>query len=139
LFALLVPMIAVALFESGARAADDDPVLIIANNSLPISSISLVEVKRVFRKEATTVNGVRVVPINASRNNPLRSAFVQKAFGATVQEDISNWEKLKVMSGLQPPTEMDNTLKAVFSVKNGISYCFKSEYRPGTAKILLTL
>jgi len=125
-------------FERDAGAADDT-IYIIANNSFKASQISLGDVKRIFRKELSMVSGNRVAPINTTRANPLRAAFVKKVFGMSVSDEIAFWEKQKVMTGSQPPTEVDNTLKAVFSLKNGISYCFKSQYKPGTAKILLTL
>jgi hypothetical protein len=51
----------------------------------------------------------------------------------------SYWETQKVKNGLQPPMELSNTVKAVFSVKNSISYCFAEDYKKGAAKILLKL
>lgn len=137
-FALFAVLFALAFSGENARAQSDEPIHVIVNNSLSITNTTLAEVKRIFRKEATAISGVRVVPINAPRTKPLRAAFVQRAYGTSVQDELATWEKLKITNGLQPPTEIDNTLKAVFSVKNGISYCFQSDYKPGTAKIILT-
>jgi hypothetical protein len=119
--------------------AESDPVYIIANKSFKLSSISKSDLQRIFKKEKSRISGIRVIPINAKSDTKLRTSFLQKALNMTPSDEITYWEKQKVTKGIQPPSELSNTVKAVFSIKNGISYCFKSQYKSSAAKILLVL
>ncbi|MBN2340370.1 MAG: hypothetical protein JXX29_00310 [Deltaproteobacteria bacterium] len=127
------------LQSNAAEAERPDDILIIANKSIKTDSISLTDAKRIFLKQKTSLNGERITPIHAKSNSPLRKQFGEKVLGKSPSEEKSYWEDQKIKSGLRPPAELSNTMRAIFSLKNGISYCYRKDFTPGTAKILLVL
>ena len=140
---LCIPAVlaAVLLAFSAApdRATGSDTIYIIANNSIAAASLSTAEVRLIFQKEKTRLGGSAIMPIHARKDSTLRKDFAARVLNMSVQEEIGYWEAQKVQSGKQPPAELGDTVKAVFSMKAGISYCYASSYTPGIAKILLKI
>lgn len=132
-------LLALALFTGQeARAEGPDDLLIIGNNSVEASSLSLAEVKRLFLKETETAGGEKVIAINA-KDGAEREAFRAKVLGMSKAEEEKFWQDAQVRSGASAPKEFGNSLKAVFSVKKGIGYCFRKDFKEGLGKVLLSL
>lgn len=121
-----------------ARAESPDDILVIGNKALAVDSLTPADVKRLYLKETETVGGQNVLAINA-KDGPLRAAFRQKVLGMGKAEEEKFWQDAQVRSGKRKPKEFSKTLKAVFSVKKGISYCFRKDFKDGLAKVLLKL
>ncbi len=140
---LCIPAVltAVLLAFSAApeRATGAETIYIIANNSIAAASLSMAEARLIFQKEKTRLGSSAVMPIHARKDSSLRADFAARVLNMSVQEEIGYWEAQKVQSGKQPPAELGDTVKAVFSMKSGISYCYASQYRSGVAKILLKI
>ena len=137
-----VALTAAVLFfsaSSGVMAKKSQQIYIITNNLSEINTLSASDVKRIFKKEKTKIKGKSIIPINAKKTSPLRKAFVNSLFHMSISEEITFWQTQKVRTGLQPPIELSNTVKAVFSIRTGISYCFAKDYKPGTSKILFKI
>ena len=139
LLALLAVCIVITGSTSVATAGSGEQIYIIANNSFPSDALSPAEIKRIFLKEKTRISGKAVVPVNAKKDSALRKAFANRVLGMSPSEELGYWQEQKVQSGKQPPAELGNTMRAVFALKTGISYCFESEYKPGAAKVLYKL
>jgi len=122
-----------------AQAEKPDDILIVANKSLKAGSISIADAKRIFLKEKADLNGERITPVNARSGSALRNAFAVKVLGMSGAEETGYWEDQKIKTGTHKPTELADTVKAVFSLKNGISYCYRKDFNPAVAKILLAL
>ena len=120
-------------------SGNPNDILIIANNSVSQDTISIDELSALFLKMRTTVGGTKFVPINAPKNAAIRLSFQKVVLGMTPAEENTYWEEMKIKKGLLPTVEFRETLKAVFSVKDSIGYCYRSEYKEGLVKVLRTL
>ena len=140
LLLLLALLISLAVPSGAAEAEAPQDLLIVANNNVPVSELSLEEVKAIFLKQRKSWRaGSTAVPIHAKAGSPLRKAFVKRVLGMTESEELSYWEGQKIRSGVEGPPEFGNPLKAVFRIKGGISYVMRSDYKEGVAKILLVV
>ena len=124
---------------NSAKAQSPTGIVVIANKSFTANSLSQSEVKRIFQKTMQRYKGKKVVPIHARKSSPLRAAFTQKVLGMTLADEQSYWQNQMVRSGVTPPPELTNTLRAVYSSKTGVSYCYKKDFNPAVAKILLEI
>jgi ABC-type phosphate transport system substrate-binding protein len=142
-FQLLGPflLIAVALMQqrTTVQAESVNDIVVIANRNLPVSTVSRVDVRRIFRKEITTYEGIRIQPIHARTGSALRKQFVSRVLGMSDSREQKYWQDMQVKKGIRPPIELSNTVRAVFSASGAISYCFRKDFNPATAKILLTI
>jgi hypothetical protein len=120
-------------------AEGPNDIMIIANKSVKASKISADELKAIFLKKKESFAGSKVVPINAKTGSPLRKAFQRRVVDMDGNNEAGYWEEQKIKTGLTPPSEFAGTVKAVFSVKGSVGYCFRSEYREGVVKVLLVL
>lgn len=125
--------------QKTAKAERPDDIVVIANKSLSADSIGLSELKRIFLKQKTSLKGNHITPINAKPNSSLRVGFANRVLQMTSQEETGYWEDQKISKGTRPPAELSNTVKAIFSITNGISYCYRKDFNPAVAKILLIL
>jgi hypothetical protein len=119
---------------------ENNTLIVFVNKSVSISALSLDEVRRVFLKVRTTLkDGSRAVPVNAKAGSALRKAFVQKVLGMDELEETRYWQVQKIKRGVVPPSEFNNTQKAVYSLAGGIGYCFASDHISTVNKVVLRL
>jgi hypothetical protein len=130
-----------ALFPSGvANAESPDDILVIANNKVGVNSVSLQQLRTMFLKQRQNwKSGGKVFPLNAKPGTPIRKAFQAKVLGMDSTSEQAYWQDQRIRKGISKPSAFSNTLKAVFSVKGSISYCYRKQYKPGLAKVLLVL
>lgn len=122
------------------NAGSPDDILIVANVNVPVKEITQEEVRLIFLKYRTYWGGgVMAVPIHASDDSELRTAFTKQILNMTAEQETSYWEEQKIRNGFLPPAEFKNQLKAVFKLNGAISYVYRSQYKEGVAKILLVL
>lgn len=122
-----------------ADEGSPDDLLIIANKSLSTNRISVSDLRALFLKKKSTVGGDRIVPINTKDNTAARKAFRMKVLGMSGPEEADYWEDQKIKAGVTEPASFSNSVKAVFKVKGGISYCYRKDFKEGAAKILAVL
>jgi hypothetical protein len=123
-----------------AFADNPSDILVIANNATPVSSLTIGETQEIFLKERTHWGSSdKAVPINAPEGSVLRNDFRHRALQMKVNEEQQYWQQLKIKSGVTPPPEFENVLKAVFKLRGSVSYIYRSQYKPGLVKILLVL
>lgn len=127
----------VALLPSGVSAANrPDDLLIVTNKSVATDSISLGDTKAIFLKmRKSWRHGGKVVAIHSSKSS-VKKVFLARVMGMTPKEDVAYWQKQKVVSGEIAPPEFSNTLRAVYKIKNALSYCLRKDYTEGVVKIL---
>jgi hypothetical protein len=130
----------VIAFSVPARAESPNDILIIANKSAPVKKISLQEAKAFFLKEKRNWRGGgKAIPINAKVGSAIRKAFRNRVLSMDPASEAIYWQAEGIRKGVAKPAAISNTLKAVFSVKSSISYCFRKDYKEGLVKILLAL
>ena len=140
LFSASLLLCGAVLLRPSPGEAGDNTLVIIANKSAPVSSITAAEVKQIFLKQRTNwPGGGKIVVMNAKSGSPARQAFQSKVLGMNGSTEKAFWQEQKIKKGVTPPPEISNTQKGVFSLKMSISYCLKSQYKAGTGKVLLSL
>lgn len=128
-------------FVGSSVTAEDNPsdILLIVNSQANIQSTNLEEVKNLFlRKKQAWRSGESAVPVHP-KDATLRAAFAQRVLGMSRAEESIYWQDMKIKKGLAPPTELPNPLKAIFKLRNGVSYILRKDYKEGVAKILLVI
>ena len=136
---LLFVSCALIFNQKALMAESPDDLVVIANKNFKASTLSAADVKRMFKKELTTFRGTKVKPIHAKKGSALRKQFVSRAMGMNESSEQKYWQDMMVKKGVNPPTELSNTVRGVFSAPGAISYCFRKDFNPATAKIVLEL
>jgi ABC-type phosphate transport system substrate-binding protein len=115
-----------ALTSVPLNAESPGDIVVFVNNDRSTDSISKDELKQMFLKKKTgwPGGGDRIIPINAPENSPLGERFRQTVLAMTDREESSYWRDQQIRQQLSPPVEMSNTPKAVFKLKNAVSYTF---------------
>ena len=125
--------------QTPVQAENPNDIVVITNKNFKASTLSTADVKRMFKKELTTFRGTKVKPINAKKGAKLRQQFVSRALGMNAAAEQKFWQDMMVKKGMNPPSELSNTVRGVFSAPGAISYCFRKDFNPATSKIVLTL
>ena len=136
---LLIVSCVMLFSQEPVKAESPDDLIIIVNKKFNATSLSPTEVKRMFKKEITTYKGMPVKPIHAKKGTVLRDLFLSKMLGMNQAAEQKFWQDMMVKKGMNPPCELGNTVRGVFSVPGAISYCFRKDFNPATANIVLTL
>lgn len=132
-------VIALAL-PSLASAESQSDILIVANPSADAGRLSLADVRDMFLKKRTSwPSGAKVVPLNVTDGSRLRNDFRNKVLGMTSEEEKSYWQERKIKAGESTPSEFGDTLRAVFKMRGAIGYVYRSQFKEGTAKVLLVI
>ncbi len=141
-FIALPLLVVVSLMLPGSPAVAENPndILIVANQGVSVDSVSIKDLKAIFlKRRANWKNGGKVIPIHAKEGTEIRNAFVERVLGMDSVKERAYWQEVMVKSGTRKPPEFSNTLKAVFKLRGGVSYIYRSQYRDGVSKILLVI
>jgi len=123
-----------------AAAESPNDILIIANKRVGINTISIEETKQIFLRTKTTWRGGdRILCLNQKENDPIRKVFQEKVLGMSEREEATYWEVQKVRKQLTPPPEVPSIPKAVFKLRNAISYAYRKDVPANVVKILLVI
>jgi hypothetical protein len=123
-----------------ASAEDPQDILVVANNSVPAKTLTLVEVQEIFLKNRIYWQGTTMaMPINAPEGSAIRGEFRKRVLQMTASAEQQFWQTRKIKTGVKEPAHFDNIIKAVFKLGGSIGYIYRSQYKPGVVKILLVL
>ena len=125
--------------EAVAQTDSPDDILVVANNSVSASSVSLTVIRDLFlkiRKEWRA--GENATPVNA-KDEQLRSDFRKRVLSMDLTAEQRHWEDVKVKFGQSEPPSFANNLKAVFKLKGAVSYLYRKDYKEGVAKVILVV
>lgn len=121
-------------------AEDPGDILIIANDSVPVGSLTLAEAQELFLKDRVYWQSTsKATPVNAPEGSVLREDFLRRVLKMSAGDEKEFWEKKKIKTGVVPPPQFENPLKAVYKLQGGVGYVYRSQYRPGLVKILLVV
>lgn len=140
LFSFLL-FIMLSMFTNAANSSESaNDIVVFVNKSISIDSLTMSELKQIFLKKKTRWTGGRpIVIINPYGSSPVRKRFSDKVLGMTATDVASYWEKERIRSQVEPPVEMGNTAKAVFHLRNAISYAYRKDVPDGVVKIVLVV
>lgn len=137
---LLAAILVVHAPPGTASAEHPEDILIVANKSVSVNSITMNEAKNLFlHKRTHWSDGAKVLPINAPQKSDIRAEFDTQVLAMSLEDELVYWYKKRIQTGSSAPPEFTNPLKAVFRLKGSVSYVYRSQYREGVAKILLVL
>ena len=140
----VIVLLCVALNPRVGGCDNSMDLLIVANKSVPLSKISIEELKSIFfRAKTTWPGGDSIEPIHAPSGSQGREMFSHTVLGMSHRDELRKWEDLRIMKGLSPPPEFSSKeherMRTVFKTPNSISYVFRKDFVPGVSKILLVL
>jgi len=129
-----------ALMSVGSFAAAE--VVVIANKSAPVSSISVDQAKSIFLKKSDSFpDGTSVVAVDLPADDAVRDEFYQKATNKNANQVKSYWAK-RVFTGKGTPNDTQGSESAVkswvASGANHIGYVSAGAV-DGSVKVLLRL
>lgn len=131
--------VAAAIPSLASNNESQNDILIVVNNSNPVNSLFLDDVKAIFSKKMVLwSSGQKTVPLH-SKDARLKEQFLKRVFNQTINDDRVYWQQEKIKKGTTPPVELDQTLKGVFKIKGAISYVFRSDYANSVAKVVLVV
>jgi ABC-type phosphate transport system substrate-binding protein len=116
-----------ALAPRAAQAQDAEPLAIVVNKSNPLSEISLVDLRRVFRGQRSRwSNGRRVTLVMRDQGTREREAILQSLYGVA-EDDYRRTYMQAVFSGetADAPKTLASTngvLRFVYNVPGAIGY-----------------
>lgn len=127
-------------FPWKAAAESPDDIVVFVNQVAKVKSVSIAELRQLFLKQKTSwASGEQVVCINAPDGTPLRNQFRQQVLAMSEAEEATHWETVRIRNQTLAPSEMLNTPKAVFRLKNAVSYAFRKDVPNGVVSILLEI
>jgi ABC-type phosphate transport system substrate-binding protein len=128
------------LLPTLARAESPKDILIVANAAAGVDKLSLADVRDMFlKKRASWPSGAKVVPVNVTDGSGLRNDFRAKVLGMSQSQEQSYWQERKIKAGESTPSEFGDSLRAVFKLRGAIGYVYRSQFKAGTAKVLLVI
>ncbi|WP_456393511.1 hypothetical protein [Persephonella sp.] len=99
-------------------------VVVVTGKNTPIDSISRQELKNIYLKIKTFVNGHRVIPVNLPPDSPLRKIFQKKVLQMDSEQLNIYWNEM-YFHGIEPPLVLSSeeaVKKFVKKVKGAIGY-----------------
>jgi ABC-type phosphate transport system substrate-binding protein len=112
----LVLLLAAASRSFGANAGGS--VIVIANPSVPLASISLKELVAIYMLRVTHwQNGEVVVPVNQEADSRVRSRFSEAVLGQPPMALANYWNQMH-FQGKNPPLIMDSDQAVAAFVRN---------------------
>ncbi len=94
---ILLFLVAAASMIFGATNSLADDVKMIANSSVNVDLISLVELKAVFLEEKSSINGSHLEPV-LEKDGPVHEAFLQEYLGRS-EDDLQAYYRTLVFTG----------------------------------------
>ncbi len=124
---------------STALADDPKDILIVVNKAVPVRKLDEEDVKKIFLKERIVwVGGQGIVPINV-KDKALRDDFRKRVMNMTEVQEDRYWKDQQIRFGDAKPPVFSKALKAVFKLKGGITYVYRSEYLKGVVNVVLVI
>lgn len=110
-------LIALMIFLIGAARAEADDIAVIVNARFPADSISIEDVREIYRSKIQFLSGVRVKPIDQRETQEIRSIFLDEIMRWTKTDYTKYWMHLVFLEGTVPPVIRDNSQAVIQSVQ----------------------
>jgi ABC-type phosphate transport system substrate-binding protein len=107
-------------------AAHAPGFVVVVNTSNSVTTVSLSDLQRIFRKQTRMwPNGETVVPVDWDATSEIRQEFSKRVLNRSVREMGEYWVQQSITQGLAPPTSLKSAraiLRFVASVPGAIGY-----------------
>ena len=125
---------------AGASAAENpNDILIVVNNKVAVSAVSIGEVRDIFLKNKTHWSASqKALPIN-SKDSALRDDFRSRVLKMNSAAEERHWRDAKVRDNKTEPASFGDSLKAVFKLPGAIGYVYRKDYNSSAAKVVLVI
>lgn len=114
------------LLCSGHPSAQVTPFVVIVNKGNPITSLTVVELRRIFMKQSRMwPHAEPMVPVDWESTSYVRGIFSRQVLNRSVREMAEYWVQQSMTQGLTPPSTQRSSrsvLRFVASVPGAISY-----------------
>ena len=99
-----------------------DEYAVISNQKL--HDLSPTQIKAIFLKKLTHLDGIHLIPLNLSSNDPLRKKFEKEILNMSLQRLKSYWAKQHYLGKRPPLTQKSQQSSLLFTTKiqGAISY-----------------
>ena len=136
---LLFLLLGLSVPEASVAESPND-IMIIANKGIDTNQITIEELKQIFLgKKSSWKGGDRIVCLNQYASHPIRDAFREKVLNMSAKDEETYWENQKVRKQITPPPELGSIPKAVFKLKNSLSYAYRKDVPANVVKVLLVI
>lgn len=123
-----------------ASAESPNDILVVVNPASGVTATTVEELRNLFlRQKGSWRAGGAVTPVNAAEGSSLRDRFRRAVLGMTATEEKEFWKNTKIRGGSTEPSSFNDTMKAVFRLRNGVSYVFRSQLRQGLVRVVLVI
>lgn len=134
----VLSLLLAAPFSVSAENPQD--ILIIVNKSSSVKSASVDELRDVFlKKRSSWSGGDKVIPVHASEGSTLREDFRRRVLNMSSGDEKNYWQEKKIKSGDSKPAEFGDTQRAVFKLRGAVSYVYRSQFKEGSANVVLVV
>lgn len=114
------------LLCSGHPSAQTTAFVVIVNKGNPITSLTVVELRRIFMKQSRMwPHAEPMVPVDWDSTSYVRGIFSRQVLNRSVREMAEYWVQQSMTQGLTPPSTQRSSrsvLRFVASVPGAISY-----------------
>lgn len=136
LFGLLSLLLFSASLYADSGASGDFKLIV--NRSVHAKEISRAQAKQIWMKNVARLSdGTEAVPVDQSRDSPVREAFSREVLGRSTTAVEAFWSR-QIFSGKQvPPAKVDNDAEViayVASVPGGLGYVARDRKLPDSVK-----
>lgn len=125
---MLLLAVSVSLFWTAQADAED--IAIIVNAGLDVNTISLDDVREVYRGKIQFLGGKRLKPIDQSESQEIRIAFLTEALRLSKSDYTKHWMHLVFLEGTNAPVLRDDSaavIQAVRDSEGAIGYVWASD------------
>ena len=126
-----------------AEAAEKDDIAVIVNSKFPSESLSMDDVREIYRSKLQFISGTRMKPVDQKDDQEIRSVFLDEVMHWSKTDYTKYWMHLVFLEGAIPPVKRDDSLAVIRTVgetEGGIGYVWARDI-PGSSgvKTVLTL
>jgi len=133
--------ITVLMNSSFITAQEKANYKIIVNTANPVSSLTKIQIARLFLKKQTYwSNGIKVAPVDQLPQRDVRDSFSKNILKKSVSSVKSYWQQQIFSGRANPPVEKSSDLEVINFVKNNrgaIGYVSKNAKTPPNVKVII--
>ncbi|MET0344017.1 MAG: hypothetical protein ABW252_23590 [Polyangiales bacterium] len=130
---------ALAPLRAPLRAADQDPLVLVASAQGELKDLSLSELRRAYEGYPVEyASGKRVIPFNLPSGTPDRAHFDRELFGMTPDEMARFWVDQRIRGQSQQPRALASpelAVRVVAALQGAVAYVRASTLNP-TVRVL---
>lgn len=130
-FVLLLP-----LLLSISLLANDFQIVV--NEKFPLDELTQEQLKKIYLKKVTYIDGIKIFAINIAANNKLRDEFEAAMIAMSKKSLKSYWNKAHY-HGVRPPKSLksaSSVLSYVANIEGAIAYVPKSLVLDGSLHVI---